>query len=112
VVIASIFYPPAPDLVVLRSPFFRFLRELSAMPYCHNPHGLILGPVEEPIRSGNDFTKRKIRELRQQSSGLGKLPEAGKYSLRPLAKASRRRWVIPMNIGNLFKKLPAACRSK
>jgi hypothetical protein len=56
------------------------------MPDCHNPHGLILGPVEEPIGFYNDFSKRKVRELRQQSSGFGKLPKVGKSAADGLSR--------------------------
>ena len=82
------------------------------MPYSNDPHGLILGPIEKTIRLHNHFTKREIRELRQQSSGLGKLPKTGKRFLGLFAKAYRRRRVVAVNIGDCFQKLATACGRK
>ncbi len=82
------------------------------MPYSNDPHGLILGPIEKTIRPHNYFTKREIRELRQQSSRLGKPPKTGKRFLCLLAKAYRRRRIVSVNIGNCFKKLATTCGRK
>jgi hypothetical protein len=47
------------------------------MPYSDDPDGVVLDSVKKPIRTDNHFTKREIRELRQQSSGIGKLFKTG-----------------------------------
>ncbi len=56
---------------------FRFISQLGTMPYSDDPDGVVLDSVKKPIRTDNHFTKREIRELRQQSSGIGKLFKTG-----------------------------------
>jgi hypothetical protein len=56
--------------------FSGFIRQLSTMPYCHNPYTIILNLIEETIRIYDNFTKREFRKLRYGSPRLRKFLES------------------------------------
>ena len=92
--------------------FFGFVRQLSAMPYRHDPYGIILNFIKKTIRTYNNFTKWKVRKFRYWSPRLGKLLESKKRFFRFLTEFYCRRRLVTVNIGNSFKELAAACGCK
>ena len=54
---------------------FRFIRQLSAVPYSDDPHCLILNLIEKAVRFYDHFTKGKFWKLWEESSGIWKFLE-------------------------------------
>ena len=99
------------DLVeTIRYPlFFRFIGQLSTVPYSYNPYAIILNLVEKTIGTYDYFTKREFRKLRQLSSRFWKLLETGQRFFCLLAKSYCRRWLVAVNMCDGFKKLVPTC---
>ncbi len=86
----------------------RFARQLSTVPYSHDPHCLVLDSIEKPVWFHNHFAKGEVRKFRENPSGIGKFLETRELLFCLSAKACSSRGIVPVNVGNRFKKLPTA----
>ena len=68
------------------------------MPDSYNPDSFSFYTVEETVRSYDNFTKRKIRKLRQHPAGLRELSEPGQDLFRFAPEINRRCSVLAVNI--------------
>lgn len=85
-----------------------FIRQLSAVPYSYDPHGLVLQSIEKPVWFHDHFTKGEVREFRENPSGIGKLLETRQFLFCFLAEVCSSRRIVSMNVGNSFEKLTTA----
>jgi hypothetical protein len=80
------------------------------MPDRDDPNVPTLHTVEEPVAANDDFSVRKVRELREVASRVRKPLEAAKNPLGSLAKATGRVWVLAVDVGDDREELSPARR--
>jgi hypothetical protein len=87
-------YTPVPIAL-----FYGLIRELSTMPYRHNPHRFVFNLIEETIGFNNHFAIRKVWELWKVSTRFWMFLERGDDLLSLLAEINGSGRIILVDIG-------------
>ncbi len=90
----------------------RVFRKLSAAPDSYDPERFFFDPIEETVRTDNDFAEGKVRKLRQCSSRLWKLSESGQTLFRFAPEINRRLRILAVDKSHRCKELFAPRRSE